>query len=291
MARNITITFEDGTTHQYAGVPDTITPDEVHQRAAQEFGKQIVNIDGGKAAVAETQQPKQRLVDKFKSLTAGETATGALSNIPSSAGNMISGFAHAVAHPIDTATGVVNTAAGEVNKLLPESIQRLIGAKGSQSEAAANQMNQYVAGRYGSIDNFNRALATDPVGVAADVSTIFTGGGAALSKVGKLANAPKLAEAGQVATASGNAVNPMQLVTKPVVAAKKAIRLSRNEHTEERQALINWVNQARLKSHDEYSSHLLSETALSPMHIDAVPVQYSDENISWLSASVDRIDI
>ena len=62
------------------------------------------------------------------------------------------------------------------------------------------------------------------------------------------------------------------------VAAKKAIRLSRNEHTEERQALINWVNQARLKSHDEYSSHLLSETALSPMHIDAVPVQYSDEN-------------
>lgn len=48
MARRVTITFEDGTTHTYEGVPDDITPDQVTQRAQQDFAKSIVNIDGGR---------------------------------------------------------------------------------------------------------------------------------------------------------------------------------------------------------------------------------------------------
>ena len=48
MARNITISFEDGTSHQYANVPDNVTPEQVQARASGEFGnKAIVNIDGG----------------------------------------------------------------------------------------------------------------------------------------------------------------------------------------------------------------------------------------------------
>ena len=51
MPRNITITFDDGTTHVYQNAPDTLTPQAVYDRAAQEFtGKKIVNLDGGKKA-------------------------------------------------------------------------------------------------------------------------------------------------------------------------------------------------------------------------------------------------
>jgi hypothetical protein len=48
MPRTVTVTFEDGTRHVYQNVPDSATPDSVTQRAQQEFGKGIVNIDGGR---------------------------------------------------------------------------------------------------------------------------------------------------------------------------------------------------------------------------------------------------
>jgi len=49
MARNVTLTFDDGSTHVYNGVPDDATPEMVTQRASQEFqGKNITNIDGGR---------------------------------------------------------------------------------------------------------------------------------------------------------------------------------------------------------------------------------------------------
>jgi hypothetical protein len=50
MARRVTITFADGTTHVYEGVPDDATPDSVQARAQQDFGKSIANMDGGRPA-------------------------------------------------------------------------------------------------------------------------------------------------------------------------------------------------------------------------------------------------
>jgi hypothetical protein len=51
----------------------------------------------------------------------------------------------------------------------------------------------------------------------ADFSTLLTGGGAALSKLGKVASIPSelgLADLGQAATTAGNAVNPLNVVAK-----------------------------------------------------------------------------
>jgi hypothetical protein len=51
MPRNITITFDDGTTHVYQNAPDDLTPQAVYDRATKDFsGKKIVNLDGGKKA-------------------------------------------------------------------------------------------------------------------------------------------------------------------------------------------------------------------------------------------------
>jgi len=48
MPRNITVTFEDGSTHVYQNAPDTITPQQVQERASKDFGKAIKALDGGR---------------------------------------------------------------------------------------------------------------------------------------------------------------------------------------------------------------------------------------------------
>lgn len=45
--RNVTVTFDDGTTHSYQNVPKNVTPDQIESRAQKEFsGKKIKNIAG-----------------------------------------------------------------------------------------------------------------------------------------------------------------------------------------------------------------------------------------------------
>ena len=50
MPRDITVTFDDGTSHVYRGAPDDVTPDAVQARAAKEFGKTVKSLDGGRQA-------------------------------------------------------------------------------------------------------------------------------------------------------------------------------------------------------------------------------------------------
>ena len=50
MPRDITVTFDDGTSHVYRGAPDDVTPDAVQTRAAKEFGKTVKSLDGGRQA-------------------------------------------------------------------------------------------------------------------------------------------------------------------------------------------------------------------------------------------------
>jgi len=47
MAKNITVTFEDGTSHIYQGAPDTVTPEDITARAQKEFNKNVTALDGG----------------------------------------------------------------------------------------------------------------------------------------------------------------------------------------------------------------------------------------------------
>ena len=50
MPRDITVTFDDGTSHVYRHAPDDVTPDAVQARATKEFGKTVKAMDGGRAA-------------------------------------------------------------------------------------------------------------------------------------------------------------------------------------------------------------------------------------------------
>ncbi|MFT8896260.1 MAG: hypothetical protein ABF968_04775 [Acetobacter sp.] len=50
MPRNITVTFDDGSSHVYQNAPDNITPEQVNARAQQDFGKPVTHLDGGRSS-------------------------------------------------------------------------------------------------------------------------------------------------------------------------------------------------------------------------------------------------
>ena len=53
MPRNITVTFDDGSTHVYQNAPDDITPEMVTERASKDFGKTVKALDGGRAQASQ----------------------------------------------------------------------------------------------------------------------------------------------------------------------------------------------------------------------------------------------
>jgi hypothetical protein len=61
MPRNITVTFDDGSSHVYQQAPDNLTPDMVSSRAQKDFGKAVVSLDGGKSPDTPKQDGPSRL--------------------------------------------------------------------------------------------------------------------------------------------------------------------------------------------------------------------------------------
>lgn len=123
------------------------------------------------AAVPTTQRAPQQPAP----LTAGEVAIGAVVNLPSSTFNLAKGLYEAVTSPVKTVKSILDIGAGGLQNLLPENFVKLLG-EDKASREVANQVGQFYSDRYGSIEGAKRALATDPAGVMADLSTFLTGG-------------------------------------------------------------------------------------------------------------------
>jgi len=140
-------------------------------------------------------------------LSAGDVVTGAITNIPESAGNMVKGIANTVRHPIDTVEGLGNIVRGGIEKLIPGE---------SPKEANFDAVINFFKDRYGGEENLKKTIATDPVGFAADLSTIFTGGGALLKASG-------LAKAGNVVSKAGGLVDPVNAVVNTGRAVSKGV--------------------------------------------------------------------
>lgn len=171
------------------------------------------------AIAAAPEQPKRTLPGAVF-----EAAT----NLPSSYGKAIGGLYEAVLHPLDTAGGLVkgvtNVAEGAARRVLPASVNNWLtqieSASPAESDrfaaspegqagtkAAAESAGNYVTQKFGSKQGFLNALATDPVGLALDVSTVLGLGGA---------------------TRLARATNPFAalsspFVTKPVTAAARLV--------------------------------------------------------------------
>lgn len=154
----------------------------------------------------------------------------ALNNTPRSAGNFVSGIYNAVAHPIDTATSIGKLALGTAENVGGGIVNKAVGLFNpdlvalndklrvpSESENMADAVGGFYKQRYGSANGFKEALATDPVGVLADASTVLTGGGSLMAK------SPKLASLANAATNTGNTVNPINLALKTASKGAKML--------------------------------------------------------------------
>lgn len=71
--------------------------------------------------------------------------------------------------------------------------------------------------------------------------------------------------------------NPQRL--DAVKAARKAIRVLRNQNTDTRTELIEWIKSNESKNQDRYSSHLYSQSEWSALKIPVVPAEYSDSSV------------
>ena len=131
----------------------------------------------------------------------GRSVGGFVSNIGSSAGQLVGGLANMVMHPIDTVSGVLDIGAGALQNALPKAFVDFVNSGDSPEKAAsvkravdaANAMGGFLKERYGSLDKIKTTLYNDPVGAAADLSILFTAGGAAATRVAVASRAPIVA--------------------------------------------------------------------------------------------------
>lgn len=88
MPRNVTITFQNGTTHTYRNVPDNVTPDQIEQRAAKDFPRlRATNISGGKKAATPKPQPAKEPPGRLRSF--GEGLLRGFENVVSLPGELL----------------------------------------------------------------------------------------------------------------------------------------------------------------------------------------------------------
>jgi len=146
-----------------------------------------------------------------------EVPVEAVKNLPESAGKFVGGVVQAVTSPIQTLTGILDAGAGALRNALPQGVVNFIDQFDNNPEATqravqtANAIGGMYKDRYGSYEGIKRTFAEDPVGAAADLSTLLTGGGAAATKVG-------MAKTGAALTKAGAAINPMRPIA-PVIEA------------------------------------------------------------------------
>jgi hypothetical protein len=130
-----------------------------------------------------------------------------VANIPGSAVQLGQDLAAPVIHPIDTATALGNIGIGLAAKLFPGK---------QEQEVYADALGAMLKDRYGSVDNFQRTLQNDPVGVVSDIAGLVMGGGGAAAKT-----SGKLGRFGRAAEKAARAVDPVSIATRVYCHARR----------------------------------------------------------------------
>jgi len=144
---------------------------------------------------------------------ASKSVGGFAGNIFKSGGRLVGDTVGAVAN-IFNPDMEKNTVAN-LGKLGLGAAQLLIpGEQGYEDNARA--VGDFYKQRYGGMENIGDTLYNDPMGAAADIATLLTGGGAALRGAGSLSKASGLARTGQTLSKAGRAVDPMMAAGKVV---------------------------------------------------------------------------
>jgi hypothetical protein len=140
---------------------------------------------------------------------------GFAGNVVKSGGEMIGGLYEAVTNPVQTVKAIGDIAAGGAYNVLPDSVVSFIDrfdsnpANKQRAIEMANAIGGVYKERYGSLEALGNTLYRDPVGAAGDLSTILSGGGAAVTKLGKVSQLAPVAQTGGLLSAAGAYTNPL----------------------------------------------------------------------------------
>ena len=154
-----------------------------------------------------------------RSYGVAEIPGAALSNLPESAKKFGMGLYEAVTSPIQTAKGIFDVAAGGLYNALPQGVVDWINkfdanpAATNRAVELANAAGGMLKERYGSVEGIKRTLAEDPVGAAADLSTLLSGGAMATTR---------LPAVSKTLSTAATMTDPLSLVTKPAQLAIEA---------------------------------------------------------------------
>jgi hypothetical protein len=165
--------------------------------------------------------PPDQMPGSRQTYTAAEVPGAALQNLPASAqrfaSGVVGGLQQLATSPVETISGLVGGAldigAGALQNVLPQNVVDVINKFDFDPNSAkravemANRAGGVIAKRYGSYENVKRTLAEDPVGAAADLSTLL-GVGA-------------IGTGSQVLSRASTLTNPLTAVTAPVTAVAK----------------------------------------------------------------------
>lgn len=159
-----------------------------------------------------------------------ETGAEAISNAPASAIQFGKGMYEAITNPVETAGSMLDIAAGGLQKaagaVLPKPVMDFLNsfddAAAKRAMNAANQFGGQMAYRYGSYDRLTNTMATDPVGFAADMSTLLSGGAGAAGRAGMTGTAAKLSRAAEL-TNPVNALAPVGRATRKIATKAPSV--------------------------------------------------------------------
>jgi len=139
-----------------------------------------------------------------------------ISNIPESALEYGKAIVTPILHPIKTISELGNVFKGidiKLRKLWDPNIT----PEEKKFEPYAEAAWDFIKDRYGGLENIKKTVSEDPVGFMADVSTLLTGGGSAMSKIGPIA------KIGETVSKIGRVAEPITAVSKGVALPAKLI--------------------------------------------------------------------
>ena len=157
-----------------------------------------------------------------------DTAAEAVQNIPSSGLNFLKSMVSAVETPealVKTVGSALDLGAGALNRAVPAQVRDFINrfdtdpASTKRAVQTAQQVGGVYRQRYGSVEALKRTIATDPVGAAADLSTILSGGAGVARLGGKTT-----ARVSNAMTRAAAATNPVNALAVPARVIPKALK-------------------------------------------------------------------
>lgn len=146
-------------------------------------------------------------------VTWGQVPIEAVKNIPSSALEFGKNIVQPIVDPIGTAKSIGGIGAGVMQKLGIMS--------GTENIADADAVGKFLVDRYGSLDAIKNTLATDPVGLASDISMLLSGGAMTAARVPAIAGVA--ARAGAAPTAA--MLRTAARLTDPLTPVAKGVGL------------------------------------------------------------------